>query len=119
MKRVKCSKLQPGMVLAEDVFGRNGEIIIPIGAQLTEKSIKLLELWAIPSIAVEGKEENLLDLFTPEQIAEVNEEIQGHFTPDAGNISLVGFIMKLTVQRRLKQKFPEALEEENEDPTDD
>lgn len=105
MKRLKNSDLQVDMIVAEDIFGRSGEIVMPTGTQLTEKNIKLLENWGISSVAVEGEEEDIAGKFSAEQVADVEKEIHARFDANAKENPFIVQLMKLCVQRRLKQKL--------------
>lgn len=53
MKHVKITVLVPGMVTAEDVIGRNNQLILPKGLVLTERAIKRLESYDILDIRIE------------------------------------------------------------------
>ena len=47
MPRIKTSELVPGMIIAEDVYNYNNQLILPQGMELTDKSITKLEFYSI------------------------------------------------------------------------
>ena len=47
MPRIKTSELVPGMIIAEDVYNYNNQLILPRGMELTDKSITKLEFYSI------------------------------------------------------------------------
>ena len=53
MKRIKTADLVPGLVLAEDVYNFNGQMILPKGLVLTDKVITRLEFYSILSVRCE------------------------------------------------------------------
>lgn len=53
MKHVRISVLVPGMVTAEDVIGKNKQLILPKGLVLTDKAIARLESYDINDIRIE------------------------------------------------------------------
>ena len=59
MKRVKPQALQPGMVLAQDVFVKDegDSAVLRTGNQLSERAIARLRGWNVEYVFVEGEEE--------------------------------------------------------------
>lgn len=55
MKRVSSLELTPGMVLAEDVFNFNNQLILNKGTILTDRYITQLEILGIPEFRVEDE----------------------------------------------------------------
>jgi len=60
MKRLSTSALTPGMVVAEDVYTYNNQLIFPKGLVLTDKAITRMEFYSILYVRVED------DLAIPE-----------------------------------------------------
>lgn len=52
MKRIDVSKLVPGMVIAEDVYSKEDQLILPRHITLTDKMICRLEQYFIPSVYI-------------------------------------------------------------------
>lgn len=53
MRRIKTSELVPGMTIAEDILGQNGQMILPKGTTLNDKFITYLEFHSILSVRIE------------------------------------------------------------------
>ena len=66
---VPLETLEPGMILAEPVFNQFGQLLIPKGAQLSSRHVKVFKTWGIHRITVEGGE-------SVEEIPVIDEEIQ-------------------------------------------
>ena len=72
MRRVAIHELVPGMVTAEDVYTYSGQLILPKGLELTDKSITRLELYTILSVRISdsNETENLPDSTSEENVSE-------------------------------------------------
>lgn len=57
MRRVKTSELQPGMILASDVYNYQDQLILPAGTELTDKAISKLSFYSIFFVRVEDPEQ--------------------------------------------------------------
>ncbi len=55
MKRLSTAALTPGMVVAEDVFTYNNQLIFPKGLILTDKAITRMEFYSILYVRVEDE----------------------------------------------------------------
>jgi putative nucleotidyltransferase with HDIG domain len=51
-KRLPCSALKPGMVLAETLLRKDGELLLPESTTLTTRHLDLLPLWHVRSAVV-------------------------------------------------------------------
>lgn len=56
MSVIPISEAEAGMVLAADVVDRRGRVLIPLGAELSERTVQALGNWGIETIHVEGEE---------------------------------------------------------------
>lgn len=66
------------MVVAEDVLDRKGRVLIPRGAELSERTLEALAGWGVESIHVEGEVDTApLD---PEALAQARSALAGRFT---------------------------------------
>lgn len=74
MRRVRTSELTPGMIIAEDVFNYNGQMILPKGLTLTDKAITRLEFYSILSVRI--KDESLAGLNIEEDTRTHSERIR-------------------------------------------
>ena len=53
MKRLSITQLVPGMIVAEDVYDLDHELLVPSGTTLTDKLITKLDLYGILTIFTE------------------------------------------------------------------
>lgn len=74
MRRVRTSELTPGMIIAEDVFNYNGQMILPKGLTLTDKAITRLEFYSILSVRI--KDESLAGLDIEEDTRTHSERVR-------------------------------------------
>lgn len=65
MVRLASSELRPGMVVAEDVYTYTGQLLLPIGAVLTDNAITKLEFYSIMQVRVEDPKEEEKDETEP------------------------------------------------------
>lgn len=56
MPRLKTSMLMPGMVIAENVYNYNNQLILPKGLELTDRAITKLEFYSVLYVLVEDYE---------------------------------------------------------------
>lgn len=61
MKRLIRSNLIPGMIVGEDVFSYENQLIIPRGLVLTDKMITRLEFYSIPNIKIKDDPDEPFD----------------------------------------------------------
>lgn len=54
MSTLAVEFLEPGMVLARDVRGSNGMVLLGAGAELTERHIGIFRAWGIAEVEVKG-----------------------------------------------------------------
>ena len=62
MPKLARENLQPGMKLAKPVLGQNGMVLLPEGAELTEKLIERIQGMDVAAIFVEGPSEQTVPL---------------------------------------------------------
>lgn len=55
MKRLKTDELIPGMVIAEDIYNYNNQLILPKGLILTDKAISKIQFHAVYQVRVEDE----------------------------------------------------------------
>lgn len=105
MKRVAISDLQAEMVLAEDVLGRNGDLLLPVGAQLTDRTIAVLKTREIAAVFVEGEDEDPFKNYSQEQVAEAEGEILCRYTTAIDEDPVLTQLVKICTLRKLQKKF--------------
>lgn len=67
MRRVGTTALVPGMVTAEDVYNYNGNLILPKGLILTDKTITKLTFYSIINVRVEDDVVKTLEETIPQE----------------------------------------------------
>lgn len=77
-KRIRCEKLEVGMVLAEDVYNTSDQMIIPRKTVLTDKYIEKLSLYHIPAVTIriEETEEEIKENKTDSTVMENTQKIE-------------------------------------------
>lgn len=53
--------LEPGMVLARDVRGGSGLVLLGAGAEITERHIQIFRSWGVSEIEVKGTDQDALN----------------------------------------------------------
>ncbi len=56
MGAINIDDLRPGMVLAQDVLGKNGRLLLPAGTALLPNHMRVLRIWGVTEAAVVGEE---------------------------------------------------------------
>ncbi len=55
MITIKITELRPGMRIAAPVRSARGDVLFAAGETLTQKHLRALKAWGVPSVAVEGR----------------------------------------------------------------
>ncbi len=81
---IKINKIEPGMVLAEDLKNRNGRFLLPSGANLTARHIKMLKMWGVIEANIGGTisedvEDNAISELDPATIEMAKKTVRGRF----------------------------------------
>lgn len=84
MGLVTINKIEQGMVLGEDLKDRNGRFLLPSGANLTARHIKMLKMWGVIEANIEGidqedVEDNAISEMNPETIEMAEKMVRGRF----------------------------------------
>ncbi len=58
MDSIVVGEIKPGMVIAEDIYDRNGRFLLGKGVVLSEKHLRVLKIWGITEAKIEGVSEN-------------------------------------------------------------
>ena len=59
MARVRVDALHEGMELASDVLSNTGQVLVRSGTELSEREIRLFNMWGISDIEIEGDDPGL------------------------------------------------------------
>ena len=65
---VPFETLEPGMVLAEPVLNRLGQIILSKGSELSPRHLTVLKTWGIPAAVIESGEAEVRDPIRDQEI---------------------------------------------------
>ena len=65
---VLIETLEPGMVLAEPVMNRLGQILLSKGKELSPRHLTILKTWEIPAAVIESGEAEIRDPILDEEI---------------------------------------------------
>jgi hypothetical protein len=72
MKRILVENIEDGMLLAKEVFGPSGNVLLNKGTAINPAMGRRLKNWGIPLVYVEGEEETqaavAVPQLSPEQI---------------------------------------------------
>jgi hypothetical protein len=61
-------EIEPGLLLAEPVVNNFGQTMIPVGAELQEKHLRLLKTWNVAGVMVKGDGEDEEIEISPQMI---------------------------------------------------
>ena len=59
MKKILVENIEEGMVLAQEVCGSGGNVLLTEGVKLSNALAHRLQNWGIPTVYVEGEEEQV------------------------------------------------------------
>lgn len=74
MNRIKTKDLLPGMILAEDIYSMNNQLILPKGQMLTDTSITKLEMYYILDTRIEEPYEDIV--IDPIELSSYSKRVQ-------------------------------------------
>ena len=99
--------LKGGMVLADDLLNKHGNILIKKGNTLSEQNIMLLKAWGITEVDVEGVDQKQVDqeetqTLSAEIIDSIEKELKMFF-PYIGGDVVMEEIYRIVKKFRLKQ----------------
>jgi hypothetical protein len=104
MPRVKLDAVAEGMTVAADVKNMDDMLLIPAGAVLTARHIKILRTWGISEIQTDGEEEGSTTLMTiaPDVLQKMQDELVKLFWDFNANEPVQQEIFKLALRRRAR-----------------
>ena len=81
---INLAALKPGMVLAEDLRDRNGRFLLAKGIRLTLKHLRILKIWGVIEVDIEGISQKNVESSTgvhidPAIMEIAEKEIRGRF----------------------------------------
>ncbi|MBN8574867.1 MAG: hypothetical protein J0M05_13210 [Candidatus Kapabacteria bacterium] len=55
-KVISCDEIEQGMILAQPILNKFGQILLPANVELQKKHSQLLKTWGINSVSIKGVE---------------------------------------------------------------
>ncbi len=103
-----CSihSLEPGMVLAREVVAPNGRRLLPPGAPLTAKHIRILKMWGVPEADIQGATEQSVHSqamgdFDPEMLAQAEAWAAQAFRLNDMRTEAVAAVARFCLRRKV------------------
>lgn len=51
---ISCDEIEQGMILAQPILNKFGQILLPANVELQKKHSQLLKTWGITSVTIKG-----------------------------------------------------------------
>ncbi|MBJ6751882.1 hypothetical protein [Geomonas anaerohicana] len=108
MAVVHIDNLTPGMVLSRNVCDRSGRMLLPVGAELTEKHFSIFRMWGVLEVEVAGEAvvedaetaPPLNQEIDPELLAEARAEMERLFIYNDPEHPAIKELMRICTERR-------------------
>ncbi|WP_224963303.1 hypothetical protein [Geomonas subterranea] len=105
---VHIDNLTPGMVLSRNVCDRSGRMLLPAGAELTEKHFSIFRMWGVLEVEVAGDaivEETetpppLSQEIDPALLAQARAEMERLFIYNDPEHPAIKELMRICTERR-------------------
>ena len=107
MTSISTDQAQAEMILASDVFGRNGRLLATQGTVISEQHLLAFRTWGIREIEIVSDDNNetgiktVGDAISAEQLKETMEQIQPRFCLNNLSHPLIADLMRLCAIRRI------------------
>ncbi|MEM9443816.1 MAG: hypothetical protein AAGA18_00555 [Verrucomicrobiota bacterium] len=105
MSKASVKDLKPGMKLAKEVRDASDALLIPDGAELTEKHIEVLINRDISAVEIEGGLANIRDQCEPELITKVEQELITNLIGNLEDDTTLKTIVDKCVDQTLKKRI--------------
>lgn len=108
MGLVKINQISPGMSLAEDLRDSRGRFLLPNGAGLTERNIRVLKMWGVIEANIRGVEaEDVEDIsareIDPALMETAEKSVRGRFRYSGADDPVARELFRLATLRRAEQ----------------
>lgn len=106
MALVHIDNLAPGMVLSRNICDRSGRLLLPAGAELTEKHFSIFRMWGVVEAEVAGDavteeaESAQNREIDPELFDRAREEIELLFVHNDPEHPAIKELMRICIDRR-------------------
>ena len=99
---IPIDKVAPGVEVLSDVFNVNKALVVPKGALLTERHLKVLKMWGVESVnvAVEGEDGSqsaAQPTLTPEALTGAEARVKERFKHVAPGFPATEIIRRLSI----------------------
>ena len=105
---IKINKIEPGMMLAENLKDRNGRFLLPSGASLTARHIKMLKMWGVIEANIEGiiaedVEDNAISEMDPATIEMAEKMVRGRFRHSNTDYPVTRELFRLCILQKARE----------------
>ena len=94
--------LESGMIIAEDVRDRSGRLLIGAGAELSDKTLRVLKTWGVVEVEVEGEDKVGGDIgfesLDEETVDEIKAELQKRFKHNELDTPFMSTVYELVLE---------------------
>jgi len=102
---VSIDHLAAGMVLKSDVCDRSGRMLLPSGAELSEKHLQIFRTWGVLEAEIVGDSDNdaggqELDEIDPEAIARAEAIVKPLFVHNNPDHPAIKELLRLCIARK-------------------
>lgn len=105
MSKLSVEFLAPGMVLADDVRGSNGLVLLGEGAEITERHIEIFRTWGIAEVDIVGNpganDRSPARELTPAEKAAVEAELDRMFQHNDPMDPVIEELRRICLQREI------------------
>lgn len=104
--KVPIDNLTVGMILKSDVFDRSGRLLLPSGAELSEKHLQIFRMWGVLEVEIvagtepEG-ETSVTQEFDPERAAKAEEMLLPLFVHNDLEHPAIKELLRLCISRKV------------------
>lgn len=103
MAWVTVDQARPGMTLAAPVTDRMGRLLIPAGADLSERHVGALATWGVDQIEIEADEAPVPEVEIPAELeAQAQREVAGIFRHAGEEHEFLSALTEIAVARRAR-----------------
>jgi hypothetical protein len=111
MPKVKIDDLQEGMIVAADVRNIDDMLLLPAGAELTARHLKVLRSWGITEVTVQATHEaedasDPLRRIPPEALARIEAALREIFYKFEPAQALPQTVFRLMLLRQARRALP-------------
>ncbi|HRK59924.1 MAG TPA: hypothetical protein PLI74_09795 [Candidatus Kapabacteria bacterium] len=71
---ISCDEIEQGMILAQPILNKFGQILLPANVELQKKHSQLLKTWGITSVTIKGEEGDDKEIEISEEMRLLIEE---------------------------------------------